>query len=479
MSILEEEGVCPIASAPIINATSISITPGSAFTDPNTSGSGSPNISENTQPGFDPQVVMVVVGTTIKWINNDTEKHSVTSNPDNPGTPFDSQYLVPGSSFEWTFSESGEFGYFDNRNPCNRGEVIVVSSSGQMLQEMESLQNPLSSSSSSASSLPNISENTNTNTTQAWTFGANMPHPRTEIAGALLQTGTDKKIYTIGGYDISGKTTALNEAYTIGNDSWNNESPLPVAVNHAAAASFNGLIYVIGGYLQDNNQQPSDRLFIYDPSTGDWRDGARMPTARGALTANFVNGSLFVIGGVDNSAHPESTNEVYYPSNNTWKERAPMPTAREHLASAVVDEKLYAIGGRVIDTSTNLNVTEVYDPSKDAWNSSLAQMPSKRSGLAAAAINETIYVFGGEAADRAFNTTEEYDVINDAWATDVSMPTARHGLAAVAATTDNNNQENNNNSSNSIAIYVMGGASKPGLEQMSGANQIFHKLTQP
>ena len=88
-----------------------------------------------------------------------------------------------------------------------------------------------------------------------------------------------------------------------------------------------------------------------------------------------------MIGGVDNSAHPVSTNEVYYPSNNTWKERAPMPTAREHLASAVVDEKLYAIGGRVIDTSTNLNVTEVYDPSKDAWNSSLAQMPSKRSGL--------------------------------------------------------------------------------------------------
>ncbi len=81
-------------------------------------------------------------------------------------------------------------------------------------------------------------------------------------------------------------------------------------------------------------------------------------------------------------------------------------------------------------------------------------------------------------ADRAFNTTEGYDMINDAWASDVSMPTARHGLAAVAATTDNNNQENNN-SSNNIAIYVMGGASKPGLEQISGANQIFHKSTQP
>ena len=142
-------------------------------------------------------------------------------------------------------------------------------------------------SSSSSSSLPNISENTNTNTTQAWTFGANMPHPRTEIAGALLQTGNDKKIYTIGGYDISGKTTALNDAYTIGNDSWNNEPPLPVAVNHAAAASFNGLIYVIGGYLQDNNQQPSDRLFIFNPATGEWREGARMPARKRCSNSKF------------------------------------------------------------------------------------------------------------------------------------------------------------------------------------------------
>ncbi|HET6779700.1 MAG TPA: kelch repeat-containing protein [Nitrososphaera sp.] len=79
-----------------------------------------------------------------------------------------------------------------------------------------------------------------------------------------------------------------------------------------------------------------------------------MPTARGALTANFVNGSLFVIEGANNNPHSLETNEVYYPSNNTWKERAPMPTARGHLASAIVDGKLYALGGRLTDPPTNL-----------------------------------------------------------------------------------------------------------------------------
>ena len=191
---------------PVINATSISITPGSAFTDPNTTGSRSPNISGNMQPGFDPQVVMVVVGTTIKWINNDTEKHSVTSNPDNPGRPFDSEYIEPGGSFEWTFNESGEFGYFDTRNPCNRGEVIVVSSSGQMLQEMESLQHPLSSSSRLLPYLISVKILIQTQR-KPGPLEQICLHPRTEIAGALLQTGNDKKIYTIGGYDLSGKTT--------------------------------------------------------------------------------------------------------------------------------------------------------------------------------------------------------------------------------------------------------------------------------
>jgi hypothetical protein len=66
----------------------------------------------------------------------------------------------------------------------------------------------------------------------------------------------------------------------------------------------------------------------------------------------------------NNNAQPLTTNEVYYPSNNTWKERAPMPTASEHLGSAIVDGKLYAIGGSLTHPSTNLNVTEVYDPAK-------------------------------------------------------------------------------------------------------------------
>ena len=46
-------------------------------------------------------------------------------------------------------------------------------------------------------------------TPQTWTTGTSMPTARTEVAGSVL----DGKIYVIGGYDESGKTTDVVEVY--------------------------------------------------------------------------------------------------------------------------------------------------------------------------------------------------------------------------------------------------------------------------
>jgi hypothetical protein len=54
------------------------------------------------------------------------------------------------------------------------------------------------------------------------------------------------------------------------------------------------------------------------------------------------------------------------------------------------------------------------------------------------------------------------------------MPTPRHGLAAVA--TVKNNQDN---SGSRNVIYVIGEASKLGLDQISSSNEIFYQLNQP
>ena len=57
-----------------------------------------------------------------------------------------------------------------------------------------------------------------------------MPTARTEVAGAVL----DQKIYIVGGYDESGKTTNIVEVYDPRSDRWDRVSSLPEPVDHAA-----------------------------------------------------------------------------------------------------------------------------------------------------------------------------------------------------------------------------------------------------
>jgi N-acetylneuraminic acid mutarotase len=290
-----------------------------------------------------------------------------------------------------------------------------------------------------------------------WFRGANMPTPRTDFTGAVL----NGKVYIIGGFNNEGKTTDIVEFYDPETDSWGTVHPLPERLNHAAAASYNDKLYVVGGYRDEYDPRSlSKELFVYDPLTDKWQKGAPMPTAKGALTANFINGTLYAVGGVDQSGVLDS-NLAYDPNVNAWTEKKPMPTAREHLASAVVDGKLYVVGGRaggLENPMPNLDVNEAYDPIKNSWTV-LEPMPSKRGGLAAAASspNGSIFVYGGEERGGMFSNNEKYDPRTDKWTEDISMPTARHGL--VALTIDDK-------------IYVVGGGLEPGLS-VSGVNEIF------
>jgi len=296
-----------------------------------------------------------------------------------------------------------------------------------------------------------------------WTAGAAMPSPRTEVTATVLKDD----IYVIGGFDESSQVTDIVEVYNITNNSWTKSAPLPEPLHHAAAAAYDDKIYVVGGYTAQ--WSPSNKLFIYDPVRDKWQEGNPMPTARGALNVNFINGTLYAIGG--SSDRPLSSNEAYDPSNNTWTPRALMPTARHHAGSVVVDGKIFVIGGRISDSLENLSVNEAYDPEQDKWITNLEAMPTKRSGIAAATAagvavsplngsNSNIYVFGGEEPSKTFNNNEKYDAKTNKWTSEPPMPTARHGLGAVYLEKENK-------------IYVIGGGPQPGLS-VTGANEIFH-----
>ena len=72
---------------------------------------------------YDINVLTVKVGTTVTWVNEDSQAHTVTD----VGLGFDSGLLSKGDTWSYTFTEVGEFEYFCTPHPWMRAKVIVES----------------------------------------------------------------------------------------------------------------------------------------------------------------------------------------------------------------------------------------------------------------------------------------------------------------------------------------------------------------
>ena len=94
-------------------ATSVSIVPGS---------------SSLTTDAYQPNPVQVSVGTTVTWTNDDAQPHTATSGEAvTPDGRFDSGIMAPGATFDFTFTEAGEYPYFCLLHPNMVGTVSVSS----------------------------------------------------------------------------------------------------------------------------------------------------------------------------------------------------------------------------------------------------------------------------------------------------------------------------------------------------------------
>ena len=70
---------------------------------------------------FDPSTIIVTVGTTVTWVNNDGTTHTVTAD----GGAFDSGSLAGGATFQFTFDQVGDFAYHCSIHPSMQGTISV------------------------------------------------------------------------------------------------------------------------------------------------------------------------------------------------------------------------------------------------------------------------------------------------------------------------------------------------------------------
>src|SRR5512133_1735415 len=218
----------------------------------------------------------------------------------------------------------------------------------------------------------------------AWRELAAAPSPRTEVAAAAV----GGRIWVLGGYAPDGATLATAEVYDTAADTWARGPDLPVAVNHAMAATLDGALYVAGG---NDGSRPSTQLARLD---GDrWRTLAPLPQGRAAGGLVALDGRLYLVGGVVEGGLAADT-QVYDPAADAWSPAPGLPTPREHLGAAASAGRVYVVGGRVGGAANNLGTADAFDPGSGRWTS-LAALPTPRHGLGVVAVGDVVYVLAG------------------------------------------------------------------------------------
>jgi hypothetical protein len=234
----------------------------------------------------------------------------------------------------------------------------------------------------------------------------------------------------------AGSWTTLASAPTARGDLAGAAAPCPGGTIAA------GCIYLEGG------NDPLHKNEIYSTWSNTWSTGADLPTARSFLAvasgrAPFGGSGtwIYAIDGVDSSEL--NVNEAYNPSKNSWATLAPDPVARKYLGAAaapcpggtLASGCIYAVDGY---NGAPLGTTEAFDTFNNTWLTLTSDpMPRQNPGVAAARCplsqgGTCIYSFGGFAPYYYLSTAEAFNPKTNSWTTLASMPTARYKLGTAA-----------------------------------------------
>jgi N-acetylneuraminic acid mutarotase len=219
--------------------------------------------------------------------------------------------------------------------------------------------------------------------------------PKTQVEATAVAIGPI--IYTAGGSPPGNLHTVL--AFDTRTKRWSEPTKIPIGLNHSEAATYDGKMYLAGGYL--DGEEPTTDFWEYDPKANRWTQLPSMhqpPRAAGAV--GVIGHKLYLAGGAPQTfnvplpVNPYGTLEIYDFKTGKWSFGSPMPFPRHHISGAVVGGKLYVAGGR-IESNRALDVFERYDPRTDRWER-LPNMPLGAGSPRVVAADGKIVVVGGE-----------------------------------------------------------------------------------
>ncbi len=175
------------------------------------------------------------------------------------------------------------------------------------------------------------------------------------------------RLYFSGGYNqVETPASFTNRlwAYDYANDRLTERAPLPIFGAEGVTGVISGKLYVLPGACSGDRypmagycaEEPTRRLFRYDPGTNAWVSRRQAPHVHRAGAAAVIGGKLYVAGGFD-GFDPVTALDVYDPGANTWRTLAPIPRGGRAVGT-MLQGKFHVLVGRNHYS---------YDPVSNRW----------------------------------------------------------------------------------------------------------------
>jgi hypothetical protein len=198
---------------------------------------------------------------------------------------------------------------------------------------------------------------------------------------------------------------------------WSRLADLPVAVDAAGVAAFDGRLWVVGGVSPEEGRPLLDDVNAYDPGSGRWSPGPSLPTPTGYASLVAGGDSLYLVGGLTSGGSVPTVLRLASGSRE-WVEAAPLPEPRGAGAAAWDGSRLVYAGGVRRDHRA---ADDVWALEGDAWRPiGKLQAPRERLTAISDGYGQVWFVAG---RDPALDKQES-------GAVDLVQPTGVHPLGA-------------------------------------------------
>jgi len=278
-----------------------------------------------------------------------------------------------------------------------------------------------------------------------WVKKKDMPEALSDHAAIGIPHEVDGflKVLVIGGMDTSGKASDRVYEYDPLLHTWKAVALMPEPRLRHAVAYVDGQVWVIGG-VPSNSDTASNKTFVYDLKTATWGEGPQTLVKHVDACAVTAGGRVVVIGGYDSEADYNALNVVEalepsktgLPKNGNWKRLASMPTARGDVACVADGNNVTVLGGWLEDWSQPRTTVEVFQADKNVWAKGRA-MDLPRGDFGAGLLSRgRILVVAGEYSMRGRSQVPRHETTmfapeHSMWIRLAPIPTARFRFPTV------------------------------------------------